>query len=208
MSDDTLWWWVRHAPVDHGGRIYGQLDKDCDTSDVDALAALAATLPVGAVWVTSHLKRTTQTAVAIAAAGIETPAPIVEPDLAEQHFGQWQGRAWEEVQTSGQPEYENFWSDIANTAPPGGESLAAMITRVSAVIGRLTEEHAGRDVVAVTHGGTIRAALSLALGLPPERVIRMRIDNLSLTCIDYIPKGLVNGRGPYWRVIGVNMPPR
>jgi hypothetical protein len=22
----TRLWWIRHAPVDHGGRIYGQLD--------------------------------------------------------------------------------------------------------------------------------------------------------------------------------------
>jgi alpha-ribazole phosphatase len=28
--------------------------------------------------------------------------------------------------------------------------------------------HAGRDVIAVAHGGTIRAALGLALGLDPE----------------------------------------
>ena len=34
------------------------------------------------------------------------------------------------------------------------------------LIERLNEKHRGRDIVAVTHGGTIRAALGLALGIP------------------------------------------
>ena len=29
----TRWWWIRHAPVPDGGRIYGQGDLDCDCSD-------------------------------------------------------------------------------------------------------------------------------------------------------------------------------
>jgi len=26
----TRWWWIRHAPVRDGGRIYGQSDLPCD----------------------------------------------------------------------------------------------------------------------------------------------------------------------------------
>ena len=46
MSTETRWWWIRHAPVvDHGGRIYGQRDMACDTSDAAAMSWLAAALP-------------------------------------------------------------------------------------------------------------------------------------------------------------------
>ena len=207
MSGETRWWWVRHAPVDHGGRVYGQLDKDCDTSDEAAFKALASSLPKEAVWVTSHLRRTSQTVSAIVDAGLAAPEPRVEPDFAEQNFGEWQWLAWDELHAGGHPDYESFWRDVGHTSPPGGESLADLIERVVAVISRLTAEHAGRDIVAVVHGGTIRAALALALGLEPARVIRIRVDNLSLTRIDHIAEGLVAGRGPFWRVIGVNVPP-
>jgi alpha-ribazole phosphatase len=54
-------------------------------------------LPRNAVWVTSDLRRTHQTATAIIRAGRPGPQPIPGPevlalaDLAEQNFGEWQG---------------------------------------------------------------------------------------------------------------------
>ena len=68
MSTVTRWWWIRHAPVPDGGRIYGQSDLDCDCGDVEIFRILARELPRGAVWVTSNLARTRQTAAAILAA--------------------------------------------------------------------------------------------------------------------------------------------
>ena len=68
MSAITRWWWIRHAPVTSAnGRIYGQMDMDCDTSDTPVYDGLAGLLPRDAVWVTSHLRRTTRTAEAILA---------------------------------------------------------------------------------------------------------------------------------------------
>jgi len=87
------WWWVRHAPVTvDQGCIYGHIDLPCDVSDADCFAVLARRLPRDAVWVTSHLQRTKQTAAAIAAAGLAFDAAAEERDFAEQHFGEWQGR--------------------------------------------------------------------------------------------------------------------
>jgi len=65
----TRWWWIRHAPVPDGGRIYGQSDLDCDCGDTEIFAILARELPQGAVWLTSNLVRTRQTAAAILGAG-------------------------------------------------------------------------------------------------------------------------------------------
>lgn len=208
MTVETRWWWIRHAPViDHGGRIYGQKDMDCDVSNSTAFCWLAERLPRDAVWVTSHLKRAKDTAAAIMAAGLEAPAPIVECDFAEQSFGDWHGLAWDELRAGGAPEYDAFWADLGNSAPPGGESLAQVIARVAVVIERLTLAHAGRDIVAVTHGGTIRSALAVALGLEPAVSIGFRIDNLALTRVDHVSDGILGGRGTAWRVISVNVPP-
>jgi len=43
----TRFWWVRHAPVAHDGRIYGQEDKTCDCTDETVFKGLARQLPRG-----------------------------------------------------------------------------------------------------------------------------------------------------------------
>ncbi|MYG52065.1 MAG: histidine phosphatase family protein [Rhodospirillaceae bacterium] len=88
----TRWWWIRHAPViDDGGCFYGQADLEADTGDMAAHRALAEALPLDAVWVSSHLRRARQTAAAIGEAGYPLPEVQTHRDLAEQHFGDWQG---------------------------------------------------------------------------------------------------------------------
>jgi len=208
MTGITRWWWVRHAPViGVDGVIYGCEDIPCDTSDGERFTSLAAILPADAVWLTSNLSRTRDTAAAIFAAGMAGAGPRIEPDLAEQNFGRWQGRRWADVKSIGDPVYDAFWRAPAVTAPPGGESFADLIARVDAAIARLTREHAGSDIVAVAHGGTVRAAVAVALGLPPINALAVKVDTLSLTRLDHIPDGPEAGRlGGGWRVVGVNMP--
>lgn len=209
----TRWWWIRHAPViNHGGRIYGQDDPDCDCSDEATFRRLARMLPENAVWVTSHLSRTRRTAESILAhlARTPSPPPIVEPALAEQHFGDWQGMTNEELAARRDGAWHRFWLAPAAEAPPGGESFVDMIARVTLAIERLSAEHAGRDIVAVTHGGTIRAALAHALALDPERALAVMIDNCALTRLDHIA-GSPGSHAPdaegAWRVRLVNLSP-
>ena len=223
LEHDVRWWWVRHAPVvDHGGKLYGQRDVPCDVSDARALKALAVALPPEAVWVTSHLSRARDTARAILSVGCagESPrahqdaplsgraesAPIIESDFAEQSFGDWTGLSWEEIAAHDSALHARFWNDPVGLPPPGGESFVAVIARVSAAIERLSAARCG-DIVAVAHGGTIRAALALALALEPARAMAVRVDNLSLTRLDRVALGTLRGRGGVWRVVGVNRPP-
>jgi broad specificity phosphatase PhoE len=80
-----------------------------------------------------------------------------------------------------------------------------VIERVSRAIHQLVEAHPGRDIIAVAHGGTIRAALALALGLDPGAPLAFSIENCSITRIDRIDGP---GMGHGWRVVTVNRPPR
>lgn len=211
MADVTRWWWVRHAPVTiNNGRCYGQTDLPCDCSNDAAFSALAQRLPKEAVWVTSPLQRTHLTAAGIVKAGLPGPDPIpgpdvlVEPELIEQHFGEWQGRTYAELAELNGNLWPRFWLAPAHEAPPGGESFVDLLTRAHPAIARLSAEHRGRDIIAVTHGGTIRAALALALDLAPEAALAITIDNLSLTRIEHFADANA-ARG--WRVTAVNQPP-
>lgn len=197
----TRWWLLRHAPVPcPHGRIHGRLDVACDTSEDESFSDLARRIPVNPVLVESGLIRCRQTAGALEAAGLLLPPPIVEPDLAEQDFGRWQGRSWRDLEVAKDPDLSAFWRDPAGTAPPGGESFAQMIERIRPVLDGLNAAHAGRDILAIVHAGTVRAALAVALGLTPAQALRFSVQPLSLTRIDAVADG--------WRIDMVNTPPR
>ena len=202
----TRWWWVRHAPVtDHGGRLYGRTDVPANTSERPRFEGLARALPQGAVWLTSNLLRTHQTADAIAEAGHAVPERAIEADLDEQDFGNWHGLTWSEVASErGSGLAHKYWVAPAHITPPEGESFVQVVERVTAAVERRTTQHAGQDIVAVAHGGSIRAALALALGLDAERALAFSIDNLSITRIDRVDGP---ARGQAWRVAAVNLPP-
>ncbi|WP_343711878.1 histidine phosphatase family protein [Inquilinus sp.] len=199
----TRWWWVRHAPAINPDKLlYGRLDLAADTSDAAAVAALAAKLPRGAMWLQSPLRRTAETAAALLAAMGEAAMPVVEPALIEQDFGAWQGRPSREVYDA-LPRHDPFWSHPSAHAAPGGESFDTVMRRVQPAVQALSGAHVGRDIVAVAHAGTIRAAAALALDLDGERALRLVVDTLSLTRMDFIR----SRSGPEsWRVVALNLP--
>jgi broad specificity phosphatase PhoE len=210
-SAATRWWWVRHAPETvNRGRIYGRSDPPCETDDRQSFRALADLLPRDAAWAVSDLQRTHQTAAAIVAAGLAGPRAFpgegVETvsDFAEQDFGVWQGRTYASLAERSPEEYHQFWIAPARTRPPGGESFADLIDRVRPAIARLTETHRHRDIIAVAHGGTIRAALAVAANLDPEAALSFTIGNLSVTRLDHFR---VEAKD-FWRIDYVNRPPR
>src|ERR1700682_745901 len=181
----TRWWWVRHAPVrDDGGNIYGQKDIACDTSDREVFEAVAKILPRNAVWYASNLKRTHQTAEAIWAAGFPKPASMTpEGGFAEQHLGQWQEMNRAAFLASQPP--GNQWFAAIDEPAPGGESFMDLYNRVRGAIEAINVEHAGKHVIVAGHGGTIKAAVGLALGGQPEKGLAFDIDNCSVTRLRY-----------------------
>lgn len=209
MSRPTQWWWIRHAPVTAAaGRLYGQMDVDCAVSDERSFSTLADTLPADAVWLVTPLRRTLKTFEAIAAKADPLPTPVVEPAFIEQSFGRWQGMSWDEMQDIDPKAYTDFWRDPTRSAPPEGESYVAQMDRTRNAIQRLSAEHAGRDIVSISHGGTIRAAVALALDLTPEAAMAVVVDNLSITRLSHVKDGLLKNKGGVWLVQGVNMPCR
>lgn len=198
----TRWHIIRHAPVRNpDGRIYGASDKPADCSDPAPFALLAARLPRPAVWITTHLSRTRDTAAAIFEAGYPRSDTLVEPRLAEQDFGDWTGKTYAEV---GAWERERFWLAPAHERPPGGESFVDVIARVRIALAGHSRRIGDADVVCVAHGGVVRAALAVALDLEPASALRFSTDNLSTTMIDVIHA--TDTSPAAFRVSGVNCP--
>ena len=197
---------IRHAPVRQAdGRIYGATDKSADTSNTAAFTSLARRLPAHAVAVVTHLMRTQQTMAAIRAAGLDLPEPLVEARLGEQDFGGWVGLTHDEVRRRYGNAYDRFWVAPASEKPPDGESFLELAKRVHECLNELSDRFAGHDIVCVAHGGSVRAALALALGVEPAIALRFSVGTLSTTLLDRLhpEPGFAGG----WRIRGTNIPP-
>jgi broad specificity phosphatase PhoE len=199
---ETRFWLIRHALVDENARaiLYGVMDVAlCETTLLEQgpmYRSLAERLPRRAVWLVSPLTRTRRTAEAIFAAGYPASELIVEPDLIEQSLGEWQGLPHAELPPRLSLPSHAFWPLSGHEKPPGGESMADVIGRTAALMERAAATHHGRDVVAVSHGGTIRAAVAHALRIGPDNALNLSIQNLSLTRLERHKEG--------WRVGCVN----
>jgi alpha-ribazole phosphatase len=198
----TSFWMVRHALVDENARaiLYGRLDVElCPTTLIEQqpmYAALARRLPRPAHWVITPASRTRRTAEAIFAAGYPRAEFEIAPDLAEQHLGEWQGLVHAELPSRLTLPKHAFWPLGGQERPPGGESVADVIRRVGAEMERLATAHAGRQVVVIGHGGSIRGAVAHALGIGADSALHLAIQNLSLTRLERHPDA--------WRVVCVN----
>jgi alpha-ribazole phosphatase len=199
MNATTRYWWIRHAPViNPDGRIYGQSDMAADLSDGSQFERLANILPEDAIWVTTTLRRARETAGKLASS-VSPERNVSEDDtLREQAFGDWEGARWDDIPTE---DSEPYWQDPVGTPMPNGESFIDVIARVTATVERLNNDHSGRDIIAIAHAGSIRAAISHALGGDPNAALSFHITPLSLTRIDAIHR---DGK-IWWRIAGVNL---
>ncbi len=202
MTQPTSLWLIRHALVDENARaiLYGTMDVElCPTTLIEQAPmyrALAERLPRPAAWAVTPLSRTRRTAEAIFAAGYPVQELAVEAGLIEQHLGEWQGLVHAALAARlAQPKHP-FWPLAGTERPPGGETFAEMILRVGPAIEGLAERYAGEDVVAVSHGGAIRAAVAHCLRIGADNALHLSVNNLSLTRLERHPDG--------WRVVCVN----
>ena len=147
---------IRHAPALTGGRLCGRTDVDADLGDGTGARALARALGAVERVVASPARRCRQTA------GALWPGltPALDAALWEQDFGDWDGRPVADVPDLG----PMTRADLARHRPPGGESFADVVARVTPALSALGP---GMTVV-VAHAGTIRAGLSMALRDPAD----------------------------------------
>jgi broad specificity phosphatase PhoE len=155
---------ARHGETDWNreGRFQGHADPPLNDKGHAQAAELSATLAreeVVAVY-SSPLRRAMETAEVIAAAhGLE---PIAVAALREVDVGSWEGLTRSEVEQRFPDQYARWleggqgWED--------GETYEQMGKRVVAALLELAASHNGERILAVTHGGPIRAAFAFADG--------------------------------------------
>jgi broad specificity phosphatase PhoE len=177
---------VRHgAPVGwQTRRFIGHLDVPLSPdgeAQVRALAARLATAPVVAVY-SSDLRRTRRSAEILAAPhGL---IPIEVPALREFSMGRWEGLTGEEIRALDAAAYDEWMARVGDFQFPEGENLGQVAARAWAAFERIVAAHDGAAIAIVAHGGSNRAILCRALGLPLERILALGQDYAGLSVLE------------------------
>jgi len=132
---------------------------------------------------TSALPRAIQTGEILSAALPKTLEAVVDAALNEISVGGGDGLPWAEyVERYGSPDWD---LDPEALTAPGGESLLSFHERCREAIARLVARHPEELVIVVCHGGFIEQAMKIYQGLAPEVRLRPRIENCSMTEIEF-----------------------
>jgi probable phosphoglycerate mutase len=156
---------VRHGETDwnRDNRFQGRADPPLNARGRAQAAQLAEELAddvVHAVY-SSPRRRALETAQIVAARLDLAVTPVA--GLSEIDVGEWQGLTRDEV-AERYPEAFTRWLELG----PGwerGETYEQLGERVLAAIHAIADRHAGERVVAVTHGGPLRALYAASVGV-------------------------------------------
>jgi probable phosphoglycerate mutase len=185
---------VRHGVTQHslerrfsgsGGRLDPPL-VDEGRAQVGAAAAELVARGGADVLVCSPMLRTRQTAEILGRSlGLE---PVVVDGLEEGRFGEWDGATFAEVMTRWPKELE-AWLGSPDVAPPGGESLRDIHSRVGAALQQVLDRYRGARIAVAAHVGSIRALTAHALDAPLPSMNRMELAPASITTLTWYADG-------------------
>lgn len=148
---------IRHGRtnINNLGRYGGSLDSDMVPDGIEEINILKNKLDCSSfdgIYV-SPLRRTIQTA------EILTDRYSIDNRLREINFGKFEGLNYMEVYEKYPKESKLWEKDYLNYKLPDGESMMDVFNRTREFINFVSKKH--ERVLAITHGGVIRSAMSL-----------------------------------------------
>lgn len=132
----------------------------------------------------SPLSRALSTANAIASS-CRVPV-LIDDDLREIAFGEWEGLTFDEIGER-YPEELRVWNTDPHLCPVPGkaETVIQVAERASRFLSRLRQQYDGKTVVVVSHSVPCKSMVALSIGLPLSRIHSIRMDNASMSIIDF-----------------------
>lgn len=180
---------LRHGEVESRyHRVFGgRIDMDLSPQghlQAEALADYMKRKPLDAIYC-SPMKRAQQTLAPLLIHYEVAPTTI--PDLCEVHFGDWTGLGWQEVHDKFQVSAFQWLEMLEREAVPNGECSRTFRSRIEPCVTSILEQHRGKSVAIVCHGGVIRMILSILLHLPLPKLAHFEIEYASVTHVHHTP---------------------
>jgi len=182
----TLIYLLRHGEVvgAETRRFIGHLDVSLSPrgeSQSRIQAVRLRGIPLTAVY-TSDLSRARVTGAIIGATHGLVPTAV--PALREMDMGRWDGLTGAEIAERDRPAFEQWMARIGEFPFPDGESDGDLLARVWPAFMAIVAGHDAQAVAVVAHGGTNRAILCRALGVPLGRLLAFGQDYGALTVLE------------------------
>jgi broad specificity phosphatase PhoE len=186
----TLVYLVRHGETvwNAARRVQGHTNSalsDRGRQQAHAVAARLGCLPIQAIY-SSDLTRALDTAAPIAATLGLGIVPTAE--LREKSYGQWEGMTEDEIRAADPAGWHRYHVERQlDYAIPGGETWPKVQTRIVGALHHILADHPKPEdaVLLVGHGGSLRAAILDALQAPLSTLLRLRLDNASVSLLEY-----------------------
>ncbi|MBI4375259.1 MAG: 2,3-diphosphoglycerate-dependent phosphoglycerate mutase [Elusimicrobia bacterium] len=143
---------------------------------------------------TSELKRAQETlALILEEIGAQNLPVRKDRALNERHYGDLQGLDKAETAKKYGAEQVHIWRRSYDIRPPGGESLKDTAERTLPYFESqiLPEAKAGKNVLVVAHGNSLRAILMDLERLSPEQIMAVNIDTCRPITYEIGPQGQV-----------------
>lgn len=174
---------IRHGQTEwnHKRRIMGRLPIPLNAMgrrQARTLRRILRNLTLRAIY-TSPVRRALETAQEIARG--HRLKVILAPAVAEINYGRWVGKTFDEV--SYDPAYQTYHTTPSRAKAPGGERMTAVARRAVRFIERLRSRYQDGRVVVVSHADVIKTILIYYLRLPLNDLLKVRIDNASLSSL-------------------------
>lgn len=191
MTEATRIIAIRHGETTWNvdARIQGHLDiplNETGHSQAERMALALKDDPITAIYA-SDLTRAWETAHYLGRAlGLEVSR---EEGLRERGFGDFQGKTYAEIEAA-LPEQSQRWRQRdPEFAPPGGESLLALRSRVVGTAERLAAQHPGELIALVGHGGVMDVLYRAATRLDLQAPRTWALGNTAINRLLWTPEG-------------------
>jgi alpha-ribazole phosphatase len=112
--------------------------------------------------------------------------PILVPALREMSMGRWEGLTAAEIERREPDKFAEWMAHVGEFPFPEGESLPELEARAWPAFESIVDAHPGRAIAIVAHGGTNRALICRALGVPLRRILTLGQDYGALTVLERI----------------------
>ena len=160
------------------GRTNIQL-TEAGKKQVGDLAVRLSSWPPDVIF-TSPLDRAVFTAGTIASQF--NMSPVIIPELEEINFGSWEGKSFDYLRAEHYEQYSRWLEDPFFNPPQDAETWPQIEARLT-VAANILMTCPQKRIIAVTHGGVIRAMWSVILGRDPHEAWFSDIPNCSMTGI-------------------------
>lgn len=174
---------IRHGEPVGGIRFRGQTDDPLSAKGWQQMEDAIGNYREWDLVVSSPLSRCREFAEKTAMR-LDLPLEI-QPQFREIGFGSWEGLTAEEIVGMNPSALKRFYRDPAQHPPAGGESMSDFQARVISAWEKMVTVYAGKHILLVCHGGTIRIVLSYLLHIPLNNLFRLAVMNAGITRIQH-----------------------